>query len=269
MLSWIMRSLVQPVVRTHFIASRNISMSQVVLLKNYYAILGLDRNCDPKEIRPKYMELCKLHHPDTITSGSEKEVQEKKNLFQDINEAYTQLSRKETRIEHDYELELEEEEKRVKNNMYRYSGLNYEYAPQWRVYNEDIDMFWKTSWQDDFLKEEKRRMKQKQKDRKRRRAAEREKREKEEEGKMDDLYEYYREETEYHKKMVKRMERQAHQAASRGRPDIVNLWNQTLNMYDDSVLRPNDHLHTYPDEERRIKRSKKTRRKSKYFTLDD
>lgn len=264
MYKWTIKLLFKPVT-LNFNSSRCVTSSRPLLVKNYYAILGLDKNCGPKEIRLKYMEMCKLHHPDTIISGSEKEIQEKKNLFQDINEAYTQLSRKETRIEHDYELELEEE-KRKRNNMYRYPSLSYEYKSEWRVFNEQDDRFWNTGWEADYTREEQRRARQKAKDKKRRREAERNRKSE----MVDELYEYYNEEKEYHKKIKSRMERQVYQACYRNRPDIVNLWNQTLNMYNEDVFKPNDsHLHVYPDQERREKKAKKARRKTRYFTFDE
>ena len=270
MFPWAFKLLVKQAV-PNYVTFRCLTTTQALFLKNYYAILGLERNCDPKEIRPKYMEMCKLHHPDTITSGNEQEIQEKKNLFQDINEAYTQLSRKETRTEHDQELDVADEENQMRNNMYRYTGCShqYDYSPGWRVFNEEADRFWNTSWEDDYLEEELKKRKQRQKERKRRREAERQKRQEAEFREVEERNQYYEEQKEYHKKMIRKLERQAFQASIQRKPDIVNLWNQTLNMYDGGVLRPNDHLYTYPDQGRREKKVKKDRRKTRYFTFED
>lgn len=38
--------------------------------KDYYAILGLDRGADTKEIKKAYRKLARKHHPD-VTSDSE------------------------------------------------------------------------------------------------------------------------------------------------------------------------------------------------------
>ena len=55
--------------------------------KDYYAILGLDRGADTKQIKKAYRKLARKHHPD-VTSDSESSKQK----FFDINEAHEVLS---------------------------------------------------------------------------------------------------------------------------------------------------------------------------------
>ncbi len=64
--------------------------------KDYYAILGLDRGADAKEIKKAYRKLARKHHPD-VTSDSESSKQK----FIDINEAHEVLSDPEKRKEYD------------------------------------------------------------------------------------------------------------------------------------------------------------------------
>lgn len=67
--------------------------SSSCLCRDYYQVLGLPRTCTAKDIRSKYMELCKLYHPDTVTSGDQNEVEAKKKKFQEVQEAYNILSK--------------------------------------------------------------------------------------------------------------------------------------------------------------------------------
>lgn len=82
---------------------RGISTS-FVCYKDYYSVLGVDRNATQKEIRNKFLELCKLYHPDKVLSGNEKEKESQKVKFQEVSEAYENLSKMDTRSAHDTDL---------------------------------------------------------------------------------------------------------------------------------------------------------------------
>lgn len=66
--------------------------------KNYYKILGVQRNANAKEIKKAYREKALRWHPDKV-KDDEKEEAEKK--FQDIGEAYEVLSDEELRAKYD------------------------------------------------------------------------------------------------------------------------------------------------------------------------
>lgn len=83
----------------HVIYRRTLWTSVYCLQRDYYGVLGLSKTCSQKEIRDKYVELCKLYHPDTATDEKQKEL--KKLKFQEINEAYTQLSKTNSRKDYD------------------------------------------------------------------------------------------------------------------------------------------------------------------------
>ncbi|MDD4358919.1 MAG: J domain-containing protein, partial [Candidatus Pacebacteria bacterium] len=60
--------------------------------KDYYKILGVDKNASPEEIKKAYYKLAHEHHPDK--GGDEKK-------FKEINEAYQVLSDKNKRAQYD------------------------------------------------------------------------------------------------------------------------------------------------------------------------
>lgn len=64
--------------------------------KDYYKILGVDKNADQKEIKKAYRKLAKKYHPD-LNSGN-KSAQEK---FKDVNEAYEVLGDEQKRKKYD------------------------------------------------------------------------------------------------------------------------------------------------------------------------
>ena len=70
--------------------------------KDYYKILGVSRNADPKGIRDAFRKLAKKYHPD-------KAGPEGKDLFQDVQEAYEVLSDPEKRSSYDRQLRYEEQ----------------------------------------------------------------------------------------------------------------------------------------------------------------
>jgi|YelNatPaOPRAMG01_1025707.scaffolds.fasta_scaffold50425_3 DnaJ-class molecular chaperone len=64
-------------------------------MKDYYQILGVDRNASQEEIKAAYRRLAMKYHPDR---GGGKEAEEK---FKEINEAYQVLSDPQKRAEYD------------------------------------------------------------------------------------------------------------------------------------------------------------------------
>lgn len=70
-------------------------MMQDSSLPNYYGILGVSQDATQEEIKSKFRQLAKEHHPDRTKDQSSTE------RFAEINEAYDTLSDVETRAEYD------------------------------------------------------------------------------------------------------------------------------------------------------------------------
>ena len=68
--------------------------------KNYYEILGVDKNATPEQIKAAYRKLAMKYHPDR-NQGDEAAAEK----FKEINEAHETLSDEQKRAAYDYELE--------------------------------------------------------------------------------------------------------------------------------------------------------------------
>ncbi|MFP3880061.1 MAG: DnaJ domain-containing protein, partial [Dehalococcoidia bacterium] len=64
--------------------------------KDYYKILGVDRNASDKEIKQAYRRLARKHHPDLNPGDKSAEAK-----FKEINAAYQVLSDSEKRKKYD------------------------------------------------------------------------------------------------------------------------------------------------------------------------
>ena len=52
--------------------------------KNYYDILGLDKNCSQEDINKKFKKLALQYHPDRWVGKPEKEQKEAEEKFKEI-----------------------------------------------------------------------------------------------------------------------------------------------------------------------------------------
>lgn len=62
------------------------------LRKDYYKILGVDRNANEEEIKKAYRKRALEHHPDRHVGATEEEKQDHEKTFKEIGEAYGVLS---------------------------------------------------------------------------------------------------------------------------------------------------------------------------------
>jgi molecular chaperone DnaJ len=67
-------------------------------VKNYYAVLGVDTDAPPEQIKKAYRRLAKSYHPDVRPKGESSAAQEK---FKEITEAYDVLTDPEKRKKYD------------------------------------------------------------------------------------------------------------------------------------------------------------------------
>src|SRR5438445_12416160 len=70
-----------------------------VVKRDYYDVLGVDKNANDDELKKAFRRLARQYHPDTQTSEQEKKVAEEK--FKEINEAYATLSDQDKRRRYD------------------------------------------------------------------------------------------------------------------------------------------------------------------------
>src|SRR5262245_1731179 len=80
---------------TLFRVERGADHRMAVEFKDYYRILGVDRNADDKAIKSAYRKLARKHHPDVSKGAGAAEK------FKEINEAYEVLSDPEKRRRYD------------------------------------------------------------------------------------------------------------------------------------------------------------------------
>ena len=71
------------------------------MAKNYYDILGINKNASQDEIKKAYRKLSKEYHPDRKARASEEEKQEAEAKFKEVNEAYSVLSDEEKKNMYD------------------------------------------------------------------------------------------------------------------------------------------------------------------------
>ena len=69
--------------------------------KDFYKILGVDKNADTETIKKAYKKLALKWHPDRFSNASEKEQKEAEEKFKEISEAHDVLSNPEKRQQYD------------------------------------------------------------------------------------------------------------------------------------------------------------------------
>jgi curved DNA-binding protein len=89
-----------------------------VKFRDYYEIMGVDRNATEEEMKRVYRKLARKYHPDLHTAKDKKEAEEK---FKELNEAYEVLRDPEKRKKYD---QLGENWK---------AGQNFQPPPSWDV----------------------------------------------------------------------------------------------------------------------------------------
>lgn len=60
--------------------------------KNYYDVLGVDKNASPQDIKKAFRKLSLKYHPDKQKTDDPKKLKEAEDKFKEINEAYQVLS---------------------------------------------------------------------------------------------------------------------------------------------------------------------------------
>lgn len=69
--------------------------------KDYYKILGVDKNSSENDIKKAYRKLATKYHPDKFENADTKQKTEAENKFKEINEAYNVLSNNKEKEKYD------------------------------------------------------------------------------------------------------------------------------------------------------------------------
>ncbi|XP_048373219.1 dnaJ homolog subfamily C member 7 isoform X1 [Sphaerodactylus townsendi] len=77
--------------------------------KDYYKILGVDKNASEDEIKKAYRKRALMHHPDRHSSASAEIQKEEEKKFKEVGEAFTILSDPKKKARYDSGQDLEED----------------------------------------------------------------------------------------------------------------------------------------------------------------
>ena len=69
--------------------------------RDYYEVLGVDKNATDEELKKAYRKVAMKYHPDRQTDKSEAEKKEAEEKFKEAAEAYDVLSNKDKRARYD------------------------------------------------------------------------------------------------------------------------------------------------------------------------
>ncbi|XP_014663206.1 PREDICTED: dnaJ homolog subfamily C member 7-like [Priapulus caudatus] len=76
--------------------------------KDYYKILGVDKNASDDDIKKAYKKSALVHHPDRHSNASPEEKGEQEKKFKEVGEAYAVLSDKQKKARYDSGQDLDE-----------------------------------------------------------------------------------------------------------------------------------------------------------------
>jgi len=76
--------------------------------KDYYKILGLQKDCNEEEIKKAYRKQALKYHPDRHTNKSEEEMKQAEKMFKDVAEAYEVLTDAQKKQRYDSGVDIED-----------------------------------------------------------------------------------------------------------------------------------------------------------------
>lgn len=87
--------------------------------KDYYKILGIDKNASDEEIKKAYRKRALVHHPDRHASAAEEEKREQEKKFKEVGEAYAVLSDAQKKSRFDNGQDMDQDVDFDPSQMYR------------------------------------------------------------------------------------------------------------------------------------------------------
>jgi DnaJ-class molecular chaperone len=99
------------------------------MVNDPYTVLGVSRDATLQQVRSRYFELARKHHPDKLGNVSEEEKKNHEAIFKDISNAYSEI-----------------EDRINKNGNFNYSSDNYEHHSRddWRSIWNDLEVLFQT-----------------------------------------------------------------------------------------------------------------------------
>lgn len=76
--------------------------------KDYYKILGIDKNANELEIKKAYRKRALVHHPDRHANATEEVKREQEKKFKEVGEAYAILSDQSKKVRYDNGQDLDD-----------------------------------------------------------------------------------------------------------------------------------------------------------------
>eukprot|EP00088_Acartia_fossae_P023267 TRINITY_DN2432_c0_g1_i1.p1 TRINITY_DN2432_c0_g1~~TRINITY_DN2432_c0_g1_i1.p1 ORF type:complete len:503 (-),score=178.02 TRINITY_DN2432_c0_g1_i1:1243-2751(-) len=76
--------------------------------KDYYKVLGIDKNANEEEIKKAYRKRAMIHHPDRHSGATEQEKKDHETKFKEVGEAYAILSDEKKRRAYDSGQDLDD-----------------------------------------------------------------------------------------------------------------------------------------------------------------
>lgn len=91
--------------------------------KDYYKILGVDKNASEDEIKKAYRKRALMHHPDRHSGASAEVQKEEEKKFKEVGEAFTILSDPKKKTRYDSGQDLDEEGMNMGGELVWASGM--------------------------------------------------------------------------------------------------------------------------------------------------
>ncbi|KAF6093367.1 DnaJ heat shock protein family (Hsp40) member C7 [Phyllostomus discolor] len=92
--------------------------------KDYYKILGVDKNASEDEIKKAYRKRALMHHPDRHSGASAEVQKEEEKKFKEVGEAFTILSDPKKKTRYDSGQDLDEEGMNMGGELVTQPGVN-------------------------------------------------------------------------------------------------------------------------------------------------
>lgn len=95
--------------------------------KDYYKILGVERNASEDDIKKAYRKRALIHHPDRHANATDTEKKEQEKKFKELGEAYSILSDSKKKARYDSGQDMDDFDASGMQGRYRKPFYFYRY----------------------------------------------------------------------------------------------------------------------------------------------